>query len=119
KYLVHPGDPGVLPLPGWTRRSAYQLCFWYALEMERRQAAYGEDLTRRGLTAIDVTAEELHDGERFLAAAAALGLVDASADLTAIRRGHAELSGRIHNPNRVAAGAGIDLDAEEAAVWEG
>jgi hypothetical protein len=118
KYLVHPGDPGVLPLPGWTRRSAYQLCFWYALEMERRQEVYAAELERRDLATVDVTAEELHDPGRFLAAAATLGLIDPGADLAPIRHGHAELSARIHNPNRLAAGEGLDLDADEGAVWD-
>jgi hypothetical protein len=117
KYLVHPGDPGVLPLPRWTRRSAYQLCFWYALEMERRQEVYAAELARRSLPAVDITAEELHDPARFLQAAATLGLVDGRTDLPAIRHGHAELSARIHNANRVAAGEGLDLDREEDAVW--
>lgn len=118
KYLVHPGDPGVLPLPRWTRRSPYQLCFWYALEIERRQERYAIELARRGLPAVDVTAEELHDPARFVDVAATLGLVDAAADLAAIRREHAELSRRIHNANQSRGGQGLDLDAEEAAVWD-
>jgi hypothetical protein len=118
KYLLHPGDPGVLPLPDWPRYSDYQLCFWYALEIERRQRDYARLLAARGLTCVDVTAEELHDGERFLHMAAALGLVDETTDRAALRRAHAELSVITHNPNRRPAPLPADLDAEEEAVWE-
>ncbi|MEO8606047.1 MAG: hypothetical protein ABI629_25985 [bacterium] len=116
KYLVHPGDPGVLPLPQWTRRSAYQLCFWYALEIERRQAAYSEQLAARGIACVDVTAEELHDSERFLGLVRTLGLLAAGADLDALRRRHRGLSAVTHNanPRRAAAGAHT---ADEEAVW--
>ena len=36
EWLLQPNDPDVLQLPAWRRMSDYQLCFWYALEMERR-----------------------------------------------------------------------------------
>jgi hypothetical protein len=117
KYLVHPGDPGVLPFPGWVRHSDYALCFWYALEIERRQRAYAGALAARGLISVEVTAEELHDFECFLAVAEALGLLSAEVDRARLRRGHREVSAVVHNRNqRVAPAAGID--AAEGAVWE-
>lgn len=117
KYLLHPGDPGVLPFPGWTRRSDYALCFWYALEMERRQRDYSTVLAARGLTCVDVTAEELHDYDRFLALAAALGLPRHDVDRARVQRGHREASAVVHNPNRrVAVVDGIE--ATERSVWE-
>ena len=61
KYLLHPDDPGVLPLRGWHGLSDYQLCFWYALEIERRQEAYAARLVQAGGRSEDVTAEELPD----------------------------------------------------------
>lgn len=117
KYLLQPSDPGVLPLPDWTRRSAYQLCFWYALEMERRQRAYTERMTELGAASVDVTAEELHDVERFLDVARTLHLLDASTDLDAVRRQHRELSAVTHNPNRSVAAHRAAVDADEDAVW--
>lgn len=118
KYLLHPGDPGVLPLPKWPRCTDYQLCFWYAVEMERRQQDYARLLAARGGTCVDVTAEELHGAERFLQMAAALGLVDDATDREALRRAHGELSAITHNPNRRPALLPDDLDAEEEAVWD-
>lgn len=38
--LLRPDDAGVLPCPGWEQLSDYALCYWYALEIERRQALY-------------------------------------------------------------------------------
>ncbi len=118
KYLLHPGDPGVLPLPKWPRCSDYQLCFWYAIEIERRQQDDARLLAARGGTCVDVTAEELHDGERFLHMGAALGLVDEATDLAALRRAHRELSAITHNPNQRPPLLPEDLDAEEGAVWD-
>ncbi len=116
KYLLHPGDPGVLPFPGWVRQSDYGLCFWYALEIERRQRAYAAMLAACGLTAVDVTAEELHDFDRFLVLAEALGLLGAGVDRAHLRGAHRQVSEVVHNRNqRVAQAAG--LEAAERSVW--
>ena len=40
--LLGPEDPGVLPLVNWRQYSDYQLCYWYAREIERRQTLYSE-----------------------------------------------------------------------------
>jgi hypothetical protein len=116
KYLLHPGDPGVVPLPGWLRMTDYQLCFWYALEVERRQRAYAAQLDGLGATWVDVRADELHDGARFLAVATALELLDGTADTAALLRRHAEVSSATHNanPDTVAAAT---WEGEEDAVW--
>ena len=116
KYLLHPGDPGVLALPGWARLTDYQLCFWYALEMERRQRVYRAPVETAGGAWVDVTAEELHDAERFLAAAAALSLLDADTDRAALRAAHARVAAKTHNPN-AATVVVADPAGEEEAVW--
>lgn len=118
KYLLHPGDPGVLPLPGWRARSDYQLCFWYALEMERRQRLYGAMLRDAGCATVDATAEELHDPQRFLAAFETLGLLDAAADRPALLARHAEVSARLYNYNRRPPALVAAPDAAEEQVWE-
>ena len=116
KYLLHPGDPGVLALPGWARLTDYQLCFWYALEMERRQRVYRAPVETAGGAWVDVTAEELHDAERFLAAAEALSLLDADTDRAALRAAHARVAAKTHNPN-AATVVVADPAGEEEAVW--
>jgi hypothetical protein len=117
KYLLHPGDPGVLPLPGWQAYSDYQLCFWYALEMERRQGVYRELLAARSCALADATAEELHDPQRFLAVAETLGLLDARIDRVALLRHHAEVSARLYNYNRRPPAVVSAPDLAEEAVW--
>jgi hypothetical protein len=116
KYLLHPGDPGVLALPGWTRLSDYQLCFWYALEIERRQRAYRGPVAAAGGAWVDVTAEELHDAGRFIALAEALSLLDADTDREALRAAHGRIAATTHNPNPAAI-AVADPAAAEEAVW--
>jgi hypothetical protein len=118
KYLLHPGDPGVLPLPAWTSRSDYQLCFWYALEIERRQRDYAARLARAGGTSVDVTPDELHDGARFLSVAESLGLLDARVDRDALLRRHAEVSAVTYNANEVPHAFNATRDSDEALVWE-
>lgn len=117
KYLVHPGDPGVLPLPGWHGFSDYQLCFWYALEMERRQRFYGELLRARGCALADASAEELHDPARFLIVAETLGLLAPGVDREELLRRHGEVSGRLYNYNRRPPAVVGEPDAAEEAVW--
>jgi len=118
KYLLHPGDPGVLPLSQWKTRSDYQLCFWYALEIERRQRAYAALLDRAGGTYVDVTPDELRDGARFLALAETLGLLDDRVDSGELLRRHREVSGVTYNPNPSAPVIVPTRDADEAAVWD-
>ena len=117
KYLVHPGDPGVLSLPGWRTYTDYQLCFWYALEMERRQRVYGELMSAHGCALADATAEELHDPDRFLAVAETLGLLDADIDRAALLRRHGEVSARLYNYNRRPPAVVGTPDLAEEAVW--
>ncbi len=117
KYLIHPGDPGVLPLPRWTSYSDYQLCFWYALEMERRQCVYGDLLTSLDCAVADATAEELHDPQRFTAVAGQLGLLDARVDRETLLRRHAEVSARLYNYNRRPPAVVVTPDLAEEAVW--
>ncbi|MEO8602928.1 MAG: hypothetical protein ABI629_10155 [bacterium] len=112
---LHPADPGVLPYPHWGQATDYQLCFWYALEIERRQYAYAALLQRAGGTHVDVTADELHDGQRFLQVAETLGLLDAGADRAPLLARHREVSGVIHKPNHGTPAAAVPQ--QEEAVW--
>ena len=106
----------MLPLRRWTGFSDYQLCFWYALEIERRQRGYRAPVEAAGGAWVDVTAEELHDADRFLAVADALSLLPADADRAALRAAHARIAGVTHNPNAGSV-AIADPTAMEDAVW--
>ncbi|MGD9763779.1 MAG: hypothetical protein AB7V27_08715 [Candidatus Binatia bacterium] len=117
KYLLHPLDPGVLPLPDWTRYSDYQLCFWYALEIERRQRTYRAPVEAAGGQWIDVTAEELHHPQRFLSVVEKIGLLEPSTDRAELLAGHRRLAEYTFNPNKSAVTVG-DAAAQEEAVWK-
>ena len=96
--------------------SDYHLCFWYALEIERRQKRYRSFVENRGGTVVDVTADELHDPRAFLAMVEGLGLrID---DIDRIRQGHSELRGTIFNENPRKKTIDIDFDYAEEPVWE-
>jgi hypothetical protein len=57
--LLSPSDCNVLPLEGWEGFSDYQLCYWYAREIERRQMFYSEFFTKAGISFIDLDFREL------------------------------------------------------------
>jgi hypothetical protein len=116
KYLLHPGDPGVQPLPHCQRCTDYQLCFWYALEIERRQRDDRRPVEQAGGRWVDVTAEELGEAERFVAMAETLSLLDPATDRDALRAAHAAVAHVTHNPNAMAV-AVPDAAAQEDAVW--
>jgi hypothetical protein len=47
--LLGPTDRDVLGLRDWQIRCDYQLCYWYALEIERRQVLYKTEFDRLGI----------------------------------------------------------------------
>lgn len=119
RYLLQPNDPGVLPLPGWERMSNYQLCFWYALEIERRQLRYARIFGELGRRVVEVQLGDLLDFQRFREAAGQLGfLTTAVQDL---EQRFQEVSQVRHNTvgEGPVPGVDSDLDAAESAVWDG
>jgi hypothetical protein len=115
-YLVSPADPNTLPLPAWETLSDYQLCFWYALEIERRQARYRHWYAQLGGRFFDVTAAELNDPETFLSMADAFGLE--TGNRQALTERHSQTTAIAHNKNPMALSASFDFDAAEDAVWD-
>jgi len=59
-YLLSPGDPGVLLLPGWETLNDYQLCFWYCLEIDRRSKQYEVLLQEKGSQTARTSIAELN-----------------------------------------------------------
>ncbi len=118
EFLLQPDDPGVMPLPGWRKMSDYQLCFWYVLEMERRQAHYSTVVRDLGGIVVDATAEEMNDAERFIEMVRGLGLAERDSDVEALRRGHGSVARVEHNKNPQQIHIEGDLAAEEEIVWE-
>ena len=115
-YLVCPSDPGTLPLSLWEGMTDYQLCFWYALEIERRQHRYGDYMQQLGRKVCDVTANELHNPSRFLEMAETLSLDIPDRDELLQR--HRDVSSTDYNKTPEVREQTFDLDGAEREVWE-
>jgi len=63
--LLGPSESLFLPLPGWRQLSDYQLCYWYAREIERRQAHYRLLFTAKGLDWLDLDFDRIADWPTF------------------------------------------------------
>jgi hypothetical protein len=114
-YLLKPSDPYVLPLLEWEKASNYQLCFWYALEMECRQRRYAALAKTLSLPVVDVTNRELNDWAVFKGMLAEFGGLPAT---EVVRQAHAKLSAEQHNANRSRLPLPDGLDDAEAAIWQ-
>jgi len=118
EFLLSPRYAGTLPLPDWQHMTDYQLIFWYALEIERRQREYSRLVRVRGGIVCDVTAVELNDFECFFQLVQTLGLLTLTADRNGLDCQHASIARFSRNRN----GAPqrhyrVDLDREEEEVW--
>jgi len=116
--LVSPSDPNVLTLPDWQKYTDYQLCYWYAREIERRQAHYESRRAELGLECLRVAMHDLRTPEALASIAEFLG---ATADEEAFARQKRILSSN-QNSRQVASGSDndrplpIDRQAGEATV---
>lgn len=63
-FCLSPQDDVFLSVQDWEQLSDYQLCYWYALEIQKRQAAYAELLAKNGLRNFSITTGELNDIDR-------------------------------------------------------
>jgi len=61
--LIGPEDPGVRKLSDPDKFSDYQLCYWYAREIERRQAHYCEMFRNAGLSQFRMDMRQLLEWE--------------------------------------------------------
>jgi hypothetical protein len=112
-YLLDPRDPNVLPLKGWESMTDYQLCFWYALEIERRLLRYIDYAKSFNLTYVEVHQEDLGKSENYVQLLQDLEL---AADSIILEQ-HGVISSQRHNPNRRSLSRPADLEQQEAAVW--
>ena len=64
--LLGPSDNGVWKIPGWEALSNYQLCYWYAREIERRQAHYARILPDKGCDCLKISLADLTDADNFI-----------------------------------------------------
>lgn len=114
-FLLSPGQSGVMRLPGWEKMSDYQLCYWYALEMERRKTRYAAECARRGWVVAETRLDDLKDWARFRAFCATLGFV--VRDVQEAK--HARICATRVNPKRKHGRkfSLVPLARQERAVW--
>ena len=48
QFYLTPRDPGVVTDENWESWTDYQLCYWYCMEIERRQDVYGKRVRELG-----------------------------------------------------------------------
>ena len=113
RYLLAPFDSGVIALERWRTASHYQLCFWYALEMERRQAVYTDLAQQLGLTWVDITNRELNEWDHY---ERLLTELDLPRD-QAMQQSHWRQSRQVHNANAESPAMPDWLAVEEQGVW--
>jgi O-antigen/teichoic acid export membrane protein len=119
EFLLSPRYSRALPLTDWRRMTDYQLIFWYALEVERRQRLYSQLVLARGGVVCDVSAVELNNFRCFMEVATDLHLIGDGLDWEAIASQHAAVSRVCWNKNDGAVWRyQADLDREEETVWE-
>jgi hypothetical protein len=117
EFLLSPRYERALPLPDWRGMTDYQLIFWYALEIERRQREYSRLIPARGGIVCDVTAIELNDLECFLELARTLGLPSPPASRDVARK-HDAIARFSWNRNEGPLWhCKVDPDREEEEVW--
>lgn len=115
-WLLAPGDPDTLPIDDPSTLTDYQLCFWYAVEIERRQAAEAVRFSAIGARVVDTSADALRSLPEWKRVLRDLEL-PCALDEGELARRHAEVSGQIWNKNRKPLDQRPDFDAEEAEVW--
>lgn len=57
-FLLRPDDPVLVPLDNWQDLHDYQLCYWYTLEIGKRQQSYGDKVRSLGGKVYDLPLED-------------------------------------------------------------
>lgn len=120
-YLLSPADPNLLPLLRWDDFTDYQICYWYALETQRRQAVLRRYAEAHGCVCVDIDTNDLSRLEQFTDMFDALKLGRALSEAELTRLGAAV--GVRHNifakhPEKPRPAGEASFDDQEALVLE-
>lgn len=74
QFYLKPDDPGVVTMEDWNSWSDYQLCYWYVLEIERRQRVYGQKVRELGGCVHACDLDEINTAEGYRELIKALNL---------------------------------------------
>jgi hypothetical protein len=116
--LLGPSDPGVLKFPNWQQYSDYQLCYWYAREIERRQAYYMHAAPKWSLSYLYVSMYDLRTPDTLLALGTFLG-ADTNSEIFAKQ---CAIIGQNHNTKDAVLNSSVfrplpdDIEGQEMAV---
>jgi hypothetical protein len=117
--LVGPNDPGTMPLEASDRFTDYQLCYWYALEIERRQALYHGLFSAHGVGFLELT---IHDLTDWMTLGRILKFVGLKNEKVLSRDDFEAVTSRNQNPRHVAHPGNVDrplpanIEAEESEI---
>ncbi len=117
RFMLSPDTPGVLPVADWRSLTDYQLCYWMAVEMERRQLRAFELMSALDGVAIPIDVTDLNRVGVFTAMIDALGFNDEQLDATALRTRLESLSSKARNVNPSRLSLPETAEAEEEALW--
>ncbi|MXN67125.1 hypothetical protein GR183_19625 [Stappia sp. GBMRC 2046] len=113
-YCLSPQDDVFLSAQDWEQLSDYQLCYWYALEIQKRQAAYEELLPQKGLKNFSIRTGELNDIDRVVEMIEELTEGAITPDTKRLSRAVGQLYN--HRKGRGAQVPDVEFDREEAEL---
>jgi hypothetical protein len=115
-WLLHPEDPNTLAIQDPDSLTDYQMCFWYAKEIERRQKEYAIDFAQAGAIVVETSASALGELKEWIRVLSELNLYSNIAESLLVKR-HAAVLGKVWNRNPSSLTLEIDFDSEEAEVF--
>ncbi|MGE4313351.1 MAG: sulfotransferase domain-containing protein [Pseudobdellovibrionaceae bacterium] len=116
EFMFDPAQSGVIKMKNWRFKSDYQLCYWYALEVERRKSLYKAECEKRGIPVFEIDITELKDWDKFqaLCKTCALSLPEGTQEkFEAVSETKVNLKTK-HKPRRNFR----SFDAQEEGVWK-
>jgi glycosyltransferase involved in cell wall biosynthesis len=99
QHMLHPEEARelFLPLPDWKSYNNYQLCYWYALEQQKRSEHYAKILTKKGAKTFTTSLEALTSGKDI---EALLAWLEVKIDKRGVEFIHARSQQRINDKNQ-------------------
>lgn len=116
--LIGPQFSRFLPIMDWRHLTDYQLCYWYAREIEHRQAHYRSFFSDRGINWRDCTVDDMTNWNSFMSLCEFVAGEAVSPDRTKFE----EILSRDQNPRddlrhgQAKVGLPADIDEEEIEV---
>lgn len=121
KYFLKPDDPGnLLHVQNWECMSDYQLCYWYTLEIEKRQTYYADRVLSNGGRVMHLDFNELMRGKKHDDLRNFLGLPPAGFinNLLMKMRSRIKINSKFRRKIRKILASSVSFDQEERQLME-